>query len=461
MTALILRSTRPLLVFAFVAAATLRTFAVETRPNFVVIIADDVSCSDLGAYGHPHIRTPHIDRLAGEGIRFDSAFLTCSSCSPSRASILTGRYPHNTGAGELHMPLPADQVVLTSLLRQHGYYTAAAGKWHLGEAAEKHFDHIAGGGPSGCEHWLETLRGRPAEKPFFLWLAAIDAHRPYRFDTIDPPHDPRDVVVPPFLPDVRETREDLALYYDEVSRLDNHVGQVVKALHEAGATNDTFVLFMADNGRPFPHSKTTLYDSGIRTPLIVRYPGEVRAHSICDNLVSSIDIAPTILQLAGVEMPSSMQGKSFAPLLTDPSATLRDYVFAEHNWHDYQAHERCVRDKRYLYIRNSLPHLPATPPADAVQSPTFISMRRLFAEGKLTLPQQSCFLSPRPAEELYDLREDPHCLTNVASAPAGAAAIERMRAALDDWIERTNDRARETPTPDRFDRNTGERLESD
>lgn len=450
-----------LIGFLFVAALTFCTFAIDRRPNFVVIFADDVSCSDFGTYGHPHIRTPHIDCLAAEGIRFDAAFLTCSSCSPSRSSILTGRYPHNTGAAELHMPLPADQVVLAGLLKQHGYYTASAGKWHLGKAAEKHFDLIVGGLPSGCEHWVEVLSGRPQEKPFFLWLAAFDAHRTYEPNTVDPPHDPGDTVVPPFLPDVPETREDLALYYDEVSRLDHYVGQVLGALREAGIADNTFVLFMADNGRPFPRCKTTLYDSGIHTPLVVRYPKVVTAGSICDNLVSSIDIAPTILQLAGVEVPSSMQGRSFTPLLSDPTATLRDYVFAEHNWHDYQCHERSVRDQRYLYIRNSLPHLPATPPADAVMSPTYAAMRQLFSAGKLTPPQQSCFLSPRVAEELYDVQEDPHCLTNLASAADGAATLERMRAAVDDWIERTNDRFPESPTPDRFDRSTGERLKSD
>ena len=226
------------------------------------------------------------------------------------------------------MPLPADQVVLTSLLRQKGYYTAAAGKWHLGKAARKHFDHIVGGRPSGCEHWLETLRGRPPEKPFFLWLAAIDAHRPYESDAIEQPHDVTDVVVPPYLPDVPETRRDLALYYDEVARLDHYLGQIMQELRETGIADHTFVLFMADNGRPFPRSKTTLYDSGIRTPFVVCYPEKIRANTICNNLVSSIDIAPTILQLAGVEIPSCMQGKSFVSMLTDPSATVRDYVFA-------------------------------------------------------------------------------------------------------------------------------------
>ncbi len=217
-------------------------------PNFLVFIADDMAWDDCGAYGHPSIRTPHIDELARQGMRFDNAFLTCSSCSPSRCSILTGRYPHNTGASELHQPLPEDQITVAKLLKQAGYYTAAAGKWHLGPSEKKNFDRIH---PGREKVWQQAIEQRPRDQPFFLWMAFFDPHRPYQPDTIKQPHTPADAVVPPYLPDVPDTRHDLALYYDEIARMDSVIGDVLAELELQGVADNTVVVFLSDNGRPF------------------------------------------------------------------------------------------------------------------------------------------------------------------------------------------------------------------
>ena len=449
------------------------------RPNFVLIIADDMNWDDCGAYVHPTIRTPNIDRLATEGMRFTNAFLTASSCSPSRASIITGRYPHNTDAEQLHWPLPAGKKTFVELLKETGYWTAAAGKWHLGDAVKDRFHHIreadvsgfqlpAGTNKtkgamvakekSGCEHWVSTLRSRPKDKPFFLWLAALDPHRDYEPGIIPNPHKPIDVRVPPYLPDVQEVREELALYYDEIVRLDSYIGDVLKEIKAQGIEKDTFVLFFSDNGRPFPRDKTTLYDGGIKTPWIVRWPRRVRAASICTQLVSSVDIAPTILSVAGIDIPSNSQGYSFAPLLTDPRTKIRDYVFAEDHWHDYEDLGRAVRSKQYKYIRNDYPDLPATPPADVGRSQTFRAMQRLRALGKLTRNQMGCFVKPRPAEELYDVVNDPHELHNLSDSPNYVNVLREFREALRNWSERTNYRIPTARTPDEFDRETGEPL---
>ncbi|MHC4432686.1 MAG: sulfatase family protein, partial [Planctomycetota bacterium] len=270
--------------------------ARDDRPNILLIIADDMAWDDCGAYGHRGVRTPNIDKLAAEGMRFTNAFLTASSCSPSRASIITGRYPHSTDAEQLHWPLPAEQHTFVELLKGAGYWTACAGKWHLGDAVRDRFDvvHEAdvsgfqlpsgadGSQPamiadekSGCERWLSTLQARPKDRPFFLWLAALDPHRDYEQGVIPDPHRPEDVAVPPYLPDVPEVREDLALYYDEIARLDSYVGKIMDEVAERGIGENTFVLFFSDNGRPFPRDKTTLYDGGIKTPWIVRWPRRV------------------------------------------------------------------------------------------------------------------------------------------------------------------------------------------
>lgn len=436
-----------------------RAAEVPPRPNFVIMIADDMAWDDCGAYGHPHIRTPNLDRLAREGMRFELAFLTCSSCSPSRSSILTGRYPHATGAAELHQPLPAEQVMLTEPLRKVGYFTAAAGKWHLGTAAKAKFDQVReGGGEGATGYWIPLLRERPKDKPFFLWLASTDPHRGYSPNAIPQPHTAADAVVPPFLPDVEETRRDLALYYDEITRFDAAVGQVLEELDRQRLGEQTVVLVMSDNGRPFPRCKTTVYDSGVRMPLVVRYPRLVGAGTVCRRLVSSVDLAPTLLELAGLEPLASFQGRSFAALLRDPEATIRSHVFAEHNWHDYMAFERAVRSERWLYIFNGVPQVPGTPPADAVRSLTFRKMRQLRDEGKLPPEQMGCFIVPRPKEELYDLAQDPFALKNLAADPQHAAPLAELRNALAQWQQQTGDQMPKQLTPDKYDRELGTPL---
>ncbi len=452
------------------------------RPNVVIIIADDMAREDCGAYGNPRVRTPNIDWLAREGMRFDRAFITTSSCSPSRSSILTGRYPHATGAEELHWPLPADQITFVERLKAAGYWTAAAGKWHLGPAVKNRFDLVREANPSGfssigrngatkrmtaggsgaaqagCDQWVPVLKQRPRDRPFFLWLASLDPHRDYEPHSIPEPHTPADAVIPPYLPDTPEVRADLALYYDEIGRLDHHVGEVLAELDRQGVAGETLVLFLSDNGRPFPRCKTTLYDSGIATPFLVRWPGHVPAGSRCGGLVSTVDIAPTVLKLAGVEPLPTFQGKDFGPMLTDPTARVRELVFAERNWHDYAAHGRAVRSERFKYIRNDDASLPLTPPADAVRSPTYRAMQRMNRAGTLPTAQRACFLSPRPREELYDVNADPNELVNLAGDPKFAGDLARMRAALRGWEQETNDPPAGTLTPDEFDRETGAAL---
>lgn len=445
---------RPLLL----ALASLST-ALAAPPNLVIFIADDVSAEDIGCYGNPGIRTPVMDRLAAGGMRFDNAFLTCSSCSPSRSSLITGRYPHATGAAELHQPLPEDQVFFPELLKNAGYHTAAAGKWHLGPHAQRAFDVIKEGGkPSGCEYWMDVVTSRPKDRPFYLYLAAFDAHRGYEKGAIPVPHDPKDVRVPPYLADTPETREDLALYYDEISRFDHHVGLVVESLRADGVLDDTLILIMADNGRPFTRCKTTVLDSGLRTPFIVHWPARVKPGQVGQNLVSSVDVAPAFCEAAGVAVHPAFQGVSFLPQLADPAARTREFAFGEHNWHDYMAHERSVTDGRHLYIWNARPDLPRTPPADAVRSITHQKMLQLHDAGSLHDYQADVFRSPRQPEELYDREADPHQLSDRARDPALAPSLARMKAALAAWQKDTADFVPDPLTPDKFDRRTGESL---
>ncbi|MEM6473347.1 MAG: sulfatase [Planctomycetota bacterium] len=465
------------LIGSITAVLSVKAWSAD-QPNIILMIADDMNWNDSGAYGHPAIRTPNIDRLAREGLLFRHAYLTTNSCSPSRASIITGRYPHNTGAEQLHWPLPKQTKTFVGELRKLGYHTAAAGKWHMGDEIRDDFDVILDAStagfvlpsgedgsppkmiatkPSGCEDWIEALNRRSPSKPFFLWLAALDPHREYEDGAIDVPHKTSDIIVPPHLPDTPEVREDLRLYYDEIGRLDEYVGKVMGALEEQGIADDTVIIFISDNGRPFPRDKTSLYDGGIRTPWIIRWPQKIKAGQTTNSLVSSVDLAPTILKLGGGD-PSAIphEGLSFLRVLEDSAATHREFAFAEDHWHDYEDHARAVMTTQFKLIRNDYPDLPATPSADAGRSPTWQTMLRLQSEGMLTPAQQNCFLAPRPEWELYDLNRDPAELVNRIDDPAYSATKEKLKLALESWSKKTKDYLPSRRTPDEFDRVTGE-----
>ena len=455
----------------------------DTRPNIVFMIADDLAWDDLGCSGNPKVRTPHLDHLAKGGMQFTNAFLTISSCSPSRASIITGTYPHQTDAEQLHWPLPADRLTFVELLKASGYWTAAAGKWHLGNAVKDRFDEVReadvsgfqlptgeaakegkiiqkviGDTRSGCDQWVPVLKARPKDKPFFLWLAALDPHRDYDEGILEISHKPEDVRLPPYVANTPKSRKDYALYYDEITRLDQFVGEVMAELKKQGVADNTFVLFISDNGRPFPRDKTTLYDSGIRTPFIVNWPARIQPGGRSDSLISSVDIGPAFLELAGLSTPTVFEGRSFLPLLRNPSLTLHDFVFAERNWHDYEDRVRAVRNKRFKYIRNFYHDLPNTPPADVVRSIAYREMIRLRDEGQLAEAQRNTFIQPRAREEFYDIKNDQYELRNLAADPRQAKRLKRFRRALAKWQEETNDKEPPFRTLDEFSREDGQAL---
>jgi arylsulfatase A-like enzyme len=437
-------------------------FSYAQQSNIILIIADDVSQNDIGCYGNTAIRTPNLDRMASEGLKFTNVFVTSSSCSPSRSSIITGRYPHNTGAAELHTPLPSHLAYFPELLKKAGYYTAQAGKWHEGPNTKRAYDTLIAGdinGDGGEDQWLTLLKNRPRNKPFFFWFAPYDAHREWQEDKQNISHEKSKVIVPPALTDSDETRADLVAYYNEIARLDSYVGLLEKELQDQKIAGNTIVIFMADNGRPFAGSKTRLNDAGVKTPFIVKWPqGITQPGAECKSLVSAIDIAPTILSMANIPLTETIQGKSFAKLLKSPGATFRNYVFTEHNWHDYEAYERAVRTSKLLYILNLRPNLANQGPLDAVNSPSFKAVLKARSNGSLTPLQQDLFLNPRPAEELFDVLEDPLQQTNLIASAKNKKDLEKLRQILKQWQDQTGDTRPINLTRDWYGRETGETL---
>lgn len=419
-----------------------------SRPNFIFFITDDISSNDLGCYGNDVVKTPNLDALAAEGVVFENAYLTASSCSPSRCSIVTGRYPHNTGAPELHTTLPMDQLPFPELLRKAGYYTVLSGKNHMGDVSRA-FDAVRGGkGPGQEADWVDILRDRPKDQPFFCWFASTDAHRPWTLNEEAPHYNGDDVKPPQFLFNGPLTRTDLGEYYHEVSRTDYYAGKLREELERQGVAENTYFVYCSDNGRPFPRCKTRLYDCGIKTPLIVWAPGRLKPARTA-SLVSSIDFAPTFLELAGIPKPPQVQGVSMKPILDDPAATTRDYVFAEHNWHVFQAHERMVRWRQWMYIRNAWPERQNLCLESTADYPAGAELWQAEADGKLEPKQRDVFLKPRPPEELYDLDADPDQLDNLAGRPEHEETLARLRKVLDLWSDETGDTVPKDPTKDR------------
>jgi N-sulfoglucosamine sulfohydrolase len=437
--------------------------SAQTAPNIIFIIADDVSWDDIGAYGNTKIKTPNLDKLAKDGIKFTNMYLTASSCSPSRTSILTGRYPHNTGAAELHTHLPAHLKFFPELLKQKGYFSALVGKWHEGPATKRAYDTLlvdrSANGEGAEAQWVNLLKSRPKNKPFFFWLAPLDAHRPWSTKTVGHSHNPdTEIIVPPTLVDTKETRLDLAAYYNEISNLDHYLGLLQKELDRQGIADNTLIIFTADNGRPFPGSKTRLYDAGVKTPFLAKWPKGIKAGQTCQSLVSSIDIAPTLLELGGTKTPETVQGNSFASLFKTPDKAFRKYVFAEHNWHDYAAYERSVRTRDFLYVINKRTDFDNGGPIDANQSPSAKALKTAKANGKLTALQKDIFLKPRPAEEFFDNFKDPLQSQNEIQNKAYAAPLAELRSVLKKWQDETGDTVPENLTPDWYDRETGNAL---
>ena len=420
-----------------------RPAAPLPRPNFVVLIADDLGWDDLGVYGNRSVRTPNIDRLAAAGLRYDNAFLVSSSCSSSRASLLTGKYPQSNGLVHLHQSLDPKQPTLGRMLRDAGYYTAAAGKWHIGRGIKPQWDLVREDrSDPATRQWLDVLRQRPMDRPFFLWLASRDPHRPHgpTERSLAPAYDPAAVEPPPGFVDGPGTREAFANYYLEVSRFDRDVGSVIGALADQGVLENTLVVVMSDNGRPFHGGKQLIYDAGVKTPFILHWPAKIRRAGVRRQLISMVDLAPTLLHLAGAGPHPGLQGRSFAVTLDDPDAVIRDHVFAVRNWHDGDAHERTVRSLDFLYKENQFPLR-----GDCIRPPfgwtrAFREFAAAWRRGELDPVTAGCFEQTRPAVQLLAVDASGRAFSrNLAEDPAYAGTRATLASVLRRWRDLTGD----------------------
>ncbi len=425
------------------------------RPNILFAIADDWSWPHAGAYGDAVVETPTFDRVSAEGVLFTRAFCASPSCTPSRGAILTGQAVHRLGpGGNLWSLLPSDLAVYPDLLEDAGYVVGLQGKGWAPGTLEGSGRTRNPAGPSfkGFDEFLATV---PADKPFCFWYGSSDPHRPYTPGSgREAGLDPRDVDVPTFLPDTPEIRADITDYYAEVQRFDRGVGAILRQIEASGWLENTLVVVTSDNGMPFPRAKANLYDSGTRMPLAIMWPGRVAGGRTSDAFVSLTDMAPTFLEAAGLAVPDAMTGRSLRAHLVDGGPAPRDRVYPERERHanvregDLSYPSRAVRTADHLYIRNLRPdRWPAGDPEmyrvvgpfgdiDGSPSKTLILDRR-DDPAIARFFRLAC--ARRPAEELYDLANDPDQVENVAGRPEHADALATLRADLDRQMRVTSD----------------------
>ncbi len=446
---------RYLLLALLLALLPTAAHAQAKPKNVVLIIADDLGMQ-LGCYGDTVIQSPNINGLAKKGVRFTKAYATVSSCSPSRASIFTGLYTHQNGMyGLQHAPhsqqCHAWVQGLPNLLRNAGYFTGLIGKFHVGPDSSFNFQRLR---PNTKQRDVAFMAQQAREfikdadkKPFFLVMGYQDPHRAkegfgnqtFEKDPKEVKYDPKKVIVPYHLPDSDEVRKDLAEYYQSVTRMDRGVGLLIDLLRELGQLDDTLIIFISDNGIPFPGAKTTLYNAGINLPLIVAGPG-VPPDKTNNALVSFIDLTPTILDFTKAAGPKyQLPGRSILKIVNDDNPKGWDTVFGSHQMHEITMMYpmRTIVTPKYKLIVN-LDHQKEFPFAsDLWGSPSWQFVR---TKGEKMMGQRSvaAYLN-RPREELYDLATDPNELKNLAADPAHAKALGELRQRLRAWQQETAD----------------------
>lgn len=449
------------LLLFLLALAPVFVWAEAPKLNVLLILSDDHSYPHVGCYGNSDIKTPNLDRFAAQGMRFDRAYVTTPQCVPSRASIFTGRSAVAINMTRFSAPLPRDVKTYPEALRAAGWFTGVAGRtYHMdgaGTSAESReiiakyrlasfpdrFDFVktAGGNDISLAQFREFLDAKPGDKPFFLQLCSNDPHRP--LTTAGPEkHDPAKIKLPAHYPDTQLVREDFARYYDEIAHFDVFFGEVMAELEKRGVADHTIVAFMGDNGCSQFRGKGTLYEFGIHVPLLVRWPGKVKPGAVSSELISGEDIAPTLLEAAGVAVPPEMTGRSFAKLLRGEPFEGRKFVFAQRGAHGSSLPGnssgfdlgRVVVTKTHKLIYNALGQLPYWP-VDFAGDAMWRELVQMHEGGKLEPSVDSrYFAATRPMFELYDLANDPSEFDNLVGKTEAAGHEKELKAAMQEWM---------------------------
>lgn len=431
----------------------------KVRPNILLLMSDNHSYNHLGCYGDPVVATPHIDKVAKQGVMFTHAFCPSPSCTPARAAMLTGQEIWRLREGaNLWGSLPSDLTVYTDLLEKAGYHVGIEGKaWGPGNYEVSGWTKNPGGKSYSSfeEFYNEVEKGQP----WCYWYSSRNPHRPYQGnDGKEAGIDLDKIEVPAYLPDNQEVRGDMAAYYGEIQNFDREVGSYLALVSEMGQLENTMVVVCSDNGWQMPRGLANLYDHGTRIPLIISWPGNFKGDRKVEDFVTLADFAPTFLELAGVPVPESMTAKSFVDILASEKSGIieedRNFVVTARERHAFVRENgvgypgRAIRTRDYLYIRNYEPdRWPAGDPplygdvdAHMLHYPSPTKMYLLENRDKEAVkPFFQLAFGKRPAEELFDLAKDPDQINNVADEPAYQEIKTKLSNQLTAYLEKTGD----------------------
>jgi N-sulfoglucosamine sulfohydrolase len=446
--------------------ALLPVFSLATakRPNILLITADDMNWNSVGVYNSTVAgTTPNIDRLATQGMRFDYAYVQMAMCTPSRTVMLSGNHSHQTktrGFTEIERLGPA----LPDILKSNGYYIANLNKEQDFYDWDKALTEDHTGVGRDISYQKEAVSGiirEAGQNPWFIMMNFNDPHRPFhqehyevgsekimnawkegRIDIPSKVFTPEEIAVPGFLPDLPEVRKEMAQYYSSVRRCDDGVGAVLEALKASGEEENTIVIFISDHGISMPYAKLNCYQTGLRVPLIIKFPGEIQAGSRdALSVVSAVDLAPTLLDLVGIDVPGHMAGRSFAPLLKGRSQSGRDYMvgyYYRNLRQDNMFPEFAIHMRDWVYIYN--PWVDGTKEVHNSDYTRSISLAAIWAAADTvpSIKKRSDFHKYRIVEELYNVRQDPHSYVNLAYDKEFEKRVKAMRQLLADWMEETD-----------------------
>lgn len=426
------------------------------RPNVVLFVADDLGLNEIGPYGSKYVRTPNLDRLAAQAIRFDRAFAGSPTCVPSRAVLYTGLMPFRNGAHPNHSQSREGVKSIAHHFQAIGYLTAQAGKRHFNPASVFPFEIIRDSEvpEPGFEN-KRALRVDLNTAPVEKWLASADKNKPFFLIVADhSPHvvwpdkaeyRPEDVEIPPDHIDTPETRGARSRYYTDITKMDRNVGQVLNSLEKNGLAENTIFIFTSDQGPQWPFAKWTVYDAGIRVPLLIRWPGTIKPGSATDALVSLADVVPTLVEAAGGRAPEGLDGQSFLKVLQAKTRTHREYIFATHTgdgqWNRNPA--RCIRTGRYKLILNLAPEITYTTHIDLAKDhdggreywPSWDALAKTDRRAAAVIDRYR----NHPKEEFYDLLTDPYEINNLIGDQKYAGIVADLRERLAEWRKQQGD----------------------
>lgn len=429
----------------------------DKKPNIILFISDDHGWAYSGCYGNRTVKTPNLDRLASRGMRFTNAFAGSPTCVPSRSVVYTGLMPFRNGAHPNHSRIRSGIQTLPHYMKPLGYRVALANKGHVKPRSDFPFEYVKATLPpdptfkrkyrkegidtDAVDQFLADHAENHPGQPLCLVLGASSPHVNWRPGST---YDLQKVRLPPYLVDTAETRSAMTRYYTEITLMDTRLGQCLKSIKKYGFEKNTIFIYISDQGAEWPHAKWNLYDAGIRVPMLIRWPGKVTPASVCKAMISLADLLPTFIELAGARPPTDIDGRSFLSVILGKANQHRQHIFAAHtgdgNKNDYPC--RCIRTLTHKYIINLKYQTTWSTHFTKVIDPDHGEIWQSWLKKARTDKHAAELIQKlrhRAAEELYDLRTDPHELNNIADEPGNRDLVVSLRRKLTGWMRQQAD----------------------